>query len=85
MRKQLRTPAALPPPAERRRLRQAAGLAGTSLAAQIGVAPTTVYGWECGREPAGLLREAYAKALAELAVVIEREAGDGTETPDDNS
>lgn len=59
----LKTPPTLPTPDERRRLREHAGLSGAGLAAQIGVAPATVYGWESGREPRGLLREAYAAAL----------------------
>jgi transcriptional regulator with XRE-family HTH domain len=84
MSKQLKTPAPLPLPAERRRLRVDAGLAGTSLAAQIGVSPTTVYGWEQGRNPSGLLREAYAKALSQLAAATEEEAGDGNDASDDN-
>jgi transcriptional regulator with XRE-family HTH domain len=84
MRKQLRTPTPLPPPEERRRLREAAGLAGTNLAAQIGVSPTTVYGWEQGRNPSGLLREAYARALTQLVETTEREAGDDTNTADDH-
>jgi transcriptional regulator with XRE-family HTH domain len=80
VRKQLRTPATLPSPPERRRLREQAGLAGTSLAAQIGVSPATVYGWEIGREPRGLLRTAYAEALEQLAAQTEEEAGDEPDT-----
>lgn len=76
MRNRLRTPATLPSPDERRRLRERAGLAGSSLAAQLGVAPATVYGWEAGREPSGLLREIYADALEQLAE-------DDTDVPDD--
>jgi transcriptional regulator with XRE-family HTH domain len=84
MANRLRTPTPLPPVEERRRLREDAGLAGSSLAAQIGVAPATVYGWEAGREPSGLLREAYAKALSQLAAATEEEAGDGADTSHDN-
>jgi transcriptional regulator with XRE-family HTH domain len=85
MANQLRTPAPLPPAAERRRLREDAGLAGSSLAAQIGVAPATVYGWEAGREPSGLLREAYAKALDQLAAKSRSEVGDETSPSVDHS
>ena len=67
MKSRLKTPASLPSADERRRLRHHAGLSGTSLAAQIGVAPATLYGWEHGREPRGLLRDAYATALKRLA------------------
>ena len=65
----LEIPPKLPTPDERRRLREGAGLSGSALAAQIGVAPATVYGWESGREPRGLLREAYATALQSLAAL----------------
>jgi len=64
--RKLKTPAALPAATERRRLREAAGLSGASLAALVGVAPATVYGWESGREPRGLLRDAYATVLKRL-------------------
>ncbi len=78
MRKTLRTPPALPTPDERRKLREDAGLSGASLAAQIGVAPGTVYGWESGREPSGLLRVAYADALRRLtAYALDSEVHDG--------
>jgi transcriptional regulator with XRE-family HTH domain len=80
MRTEIKTPVSLPTPAERRRRRQQAGLAGTSLAAQIGVSPATVYGWEAGREPRGLLREAYADALEQLAAQTEKGAGDEPDT-----
>jgi transcriptional regulator with XRE-family HTH domain len=84
MSKRLKTPAALPPPLERRRLRIDARLSGAGLAAQIGVAPATIYGWEAGREPSGLLREAYATALTQLTESTESEkADDAGTTPDD--
>jgi transcriptional regulator with XRE-family HTH domain len=84
MRKQLKTPSPLPSAGERRRLREQAGLAGTSLAAQIGVSPATVYGWENGREPRGLLREVYAEALEQLTARTESEASDAAvASPDD--
>lgn len=78
MRIHIETPALLPPPQERRRRRERAGMAGTSLAAQLGVAPATVYGWENGREPHGLLRELYAEALEQLAEPTQSEVSDGT-------
>ena len=67
MRKQLKTPTQLPSPTERRRIRVDSGISGSNLAAQIGIAPSTLYGYETGREPKGLLREAYAEALKQLA------------------
>ena len=62
----VKRPAELPEPAERRRIREAAGITGFALAAEIGVAPGTVYGWETGREPSGPLRTLYAAALRRL-------------------
>jgi transcriptional regulator with XRE-family HTH domain len=64
----------LPSAPERRALRRAAGLSGSELAAAIGVAPATLYGWERGQEPSGLFRRAYAAALSELRHAVD--AGD---------
>ncbi|MEV0638892.1 helix-turn-helix domain-containing protein [Streptomyces sp. NPDC050619] len=58
----------LPPPKERRRLREARSLTQAQVAARVGVAPSTVRAWETGRTtPRGRNREAYASLLAELA------------------
>lgn len=58
----------LPPPQERRRLRESAALTQPQLATQVGVAPGTVRAWESGRTtPRGRKREAYAKLLKTLA------------------
>ncbi|MGW4108899.1 helix-turn-helix domain-containing protein, partial [Streptomyces sp. NPDC004976] len=75
-----RSPAApLPPPGERRRLREAGALTRTQLAARVGVRPETVRSWESGRStPRGRNREAYAKLLAGLARPAEAPAGAGT-------
>jgi len=57
----------LPPPKERRRLRESRALTLAQVAARVGVARETVRGWETGRTtPRGRKREAYAKLLAEL-------------------
>ena len=63
------TPATpLPPPKERRRLREAASLTQAQLATRVGVSRETVRAWETGRtSPRGRKREAYAKLLNELA------------------
>ncbi|MDV9175334.1 helix-turn-helix domain-containing protein [Streptomyces sp. W16] len=63
------TPATpLPPPKERRRLREAASLTQAQLATQVGVSRETVRAWETGRTtPRGRKREAYAKLLDDLA------------------
>ncbi|MFI1418350.1 sigma factor-like helix-turn-helix DNA-binding protein [Streptomyces sp. NPDC020731] len=66
----------LPPPDERRRLRETASLTRPQLAERVGVRPETVRAWESGRSaPRGRNREAYAKLLAGLA---EGAAGAGT-------
>lgn len=58
----------LPPPAERRRLRQAHALTLDEVAAALDVRRATVGGWESGRtEPRPPEREAYARLLKQLA------------------
>ncbi|MGW0703382.1 helix-turn-helix domain-containing protein [Streptomyces sp. NPDC002867] len=55
----------LPPPEERRRLREAKSLTETQLATMLGVTGATIRSWETGRtSPRGRKREAYAKLLA---------------------
>ncbi|WAL99797.1 helix-turn-helix domain-containing protein [Streptomyces sp. Je 1-369] len=56
--------AELPPAEERRALRDALNLSQAQVARAIGVSPTTVGGWESGREPTGAIREKYAYFLA---------------------
>ncbi|MFJ6724307.1 helix-turn-helix domain-containing protein [Streptomyces sp. NPDC091281] len=58
----------LPPPKERRRLREKGGLTQAQLAARLGVGRETVRAWETGRStPRGRTRVAYANQLASLA------------------
>jgi DNA-directed RNA polymerase specialized sigma24 family protein/DNA-binding XRE family transcriptional regulator len=58
----------LPPPKERRRLREAAALTQAQLASRVGVSRETVRAWESGRTtPRGRRRDAYATLLAQLA------------------
>ncbi|OMI91355.1 transcriptional regulator [Streptomyces sp. M1013] len=58
----------LPPPAERRRLRQAHALTLDEVAAALDVRRATVGGWESGKsEPRPPEREAYARLLKQLA------------------
>ncbi|MFF9063117.1 telomere-associated protein Tap [Streptomyces sp. NPDC014882] len=60
----------LPPPAERRRLRQAHALTLDEVAAALGVRRATVGAWESGRtEPRPPEREAYARLLKQLATL----------------
>ncbi|MCO4700322.1 helix-turn-helix domain-containing protein [Streptomyces sp. RO-S4] len=57
----------LPPPRERRRLREAGSLTRAQLAERVGVRPDTVRAWESGRStPRGRNRKAYAELLAGL-------------------
>ncbi|WP_413754838.1 helix-turn-helix domain-containing protein [Streptomyces sp. MMBL 11-3] len=56
-----RTP--LPPVEERRRLREGLHLSRPQLAQALGVSPSTVGGWESGRDPSGEVREKYAYFL----------------------
>ncbi|MCB8904166.1 MULTISPECIES: helix-turn-helix domain-containing protein [unclassified Streptomyces] len=54
----------LPPPKERRRLREALALSEEQVAEAMGVTKATVKAWETGRSaPRGRKREAYAKLL----------------------
>ncbi|MFI5972715.1 telomere-associated protein Tap [Streptomyces sp. NPDC051452] len=57
----------LPPPAERKRLRQAHGLTLDEVAAALQVRRATVSGWEAGKtEPRPPERDAYARMLTQL-------------------
>ncbi|MFD9434939.1 helix-turn-helix domain-containing protein [Streptomyces sp. NPDC060002] len=61
------SPAPLPPPPQRRHLREAASLTQDQVAERMGVTRETVHAWESGRTtPRGRRREAYAKLLASL-------------------
>ena len=63
------TGAVLPPPPERARLRQAAGLTEAAVAQALKVRPASVISWEAGRsEPAGEKFDAYRRLLEGLAV-----------------
>ncbi|MEU5347383.1 helix-turn-helix transcriptional regulator, partial [Streptomyces sp. NPDC020766] len=58
----------LPPPVERKRLRQAHGLTLDEVAAALQVRRATVGGWEAGKtEPRPPERDAYARMLKQLA------------------
>lgn len=57
----------LPPPEERRRLREAASLTRAQLASRVGVTSETVRGWETGRSrPRGRKGEKYTRLLNSL-------------------
>ncbi|MFG2803667.1 helix-turn-helix domain-containing protein [Streptomyces pseudovenezuelae] len=54
---------ALPPVEERRTLREGLNVSRAQLAQALGVSPSTVGGWESGRDPSGEVREKYAYFL----------------------
>ncbi|MFE9137791.1 telomere-associated protein Tap [Streptomyces sp. NPDC007355] len=65
----------LPPPAERKRLRQAHGLTLDEVAAALQVRRATVSGWEAGKtEPRPPERDAYARLLKQLAQLYPADA-----------
>ncbi|MFG2944961.1 helix-turn-helix domain-containing protein [Streptomyces adustus] len=75
----------LPPPGERRRLRERGALTQDQVAARIGVPLKTVRAWEAGRTaPRGRKRDEYARLLAAFAEpgpgVTAGRGTDGTET-----
>ncbi|MEU6283991.1 helix-turn-helix domain-containing protein [Streptomyces sp. NPDC047028] len=53
----------LPAAEERRSLREGTAVSRAQLARALGVSPSTVGGWESGREPSGEVREKYAYFL----------------------
>ncbi|WP_210591419.1 helix-turn-helix domain-containing protein [Streptomyces sp. GESEQ-35] len=73
----------LPPPKERRRLREARSLTQAQVAARVGVDSETVHAWETGRTtPRGRKRETYAKLLAETPMGQEEPAPVATDVAD---
>ncbi|MYW00374.1 helix-turn-helix domain-containing protein [Streptomyces sp. SID3343] len=73
----------LPVPAERARLRKAAGLSQQRVANALGVQRVTVVAWEAGRtEPRPPQRQAYARLLAGLADRYPALDPDPTPAPD---
>ncbi|MFI1105000.1 helix-turn-helix domain-containing protein [Streptomyces melanogenes] len=63
--------AALPAPEQRLRLREAARLSKAQVARALGVSPSTVTGWETGRDPSGEVRTRYAYLLEGLRERLE--------------
>ncbi|GHH30732.1 helix-turn-helix domain-containing protein [Streptomyces rubradiris] len=61
---------ALPEAQARRDLRERAGLSKAQMARALGVSPSTVAGWETGREPSGELRAKYAYLLDGLTAKL---------------
>lgn len=62
----------LPPPTDRRRLREAGSLTQAQVASRVGVSLKTVRAWETGRTtPRGRNRETYANLLETLAANVD--------------
>ncbi len=75
--------AALPPPAERKRLRAAHGLTIDEVATALKVRRATVSGWEAGKtEPRPPERDAYARLLDKLAELYPAPADAGAPVQD---
>ncbi|MEN2424294.1 helix-turn-helix transcriptional regulator [Streptomyces rimosus] len=84
-----RQEAELPPPERRRQLREALGLSRAQVARALGVGPSTVGGWEGGRDPSGEARDKYAyflnsarEKLAALEATAQATPEDGQPTPE---
>ncbi|MFD5628470.1 helix-turn-helix domain-containing protein [Streptomyces sp. NPDC127072] len=75
----------LPPAEERRVLRESLNLSRTQVARVLGVGPSTVGGWESGREPAGEVRERYAYFLQGARTKLEEPASPQKSVPVDES
>ncbi|MFC8567810.1 helix-turn-helix domain-containing protein [Streptomyces sp. NPDC057245] len=77
--------AELPPCHVRRELRERARLSKAQVARALGVSPSTLSGWESGRDPAGEIRTKYAYLLdglnAKLATDSGTEAAPAAEQP----
>ncbi|MCX4883082.1 helix-turn-helix domain-containing protein [Streptomyces sp. NBC_00847] len=72
----------LPPPTERRRLREAGSLTQDQVAKRLGIPGRAVASWESGRTtPRGRRREAYVALLTELARTETEVTGSPEEQP----
>ncbi|MGI5404907.1 helix-turn-helix domain-containing protein [Streptomyces sp. CA-135486] len=71
----------LPPAQERRALREGLQLSRPQLAQVLGVSPSTVGGWESGRDPSGEVREKYAYFLQRAGEKLRPADGDTGTTP----
>ncbi|MFD5861543.1 helix-turn-helix domain-containing protein [Streptomyces chartreusis] len=75
----------LPSAEERRTLREELNLSRAQLAQALGVSPSTVGGWESGRDPSGEVREKYAYFLEGARTKLAAEAADETSAEDSAS
>ncbi|MGW3036140.1 helix-turn-helix domain-containing protein [Streptomyces sp. NPDC001178] len=70
---------ALPSVEERRALREELNVSRAQLAQALAVSPSTVKGWESGRDPSGEVREKYAYFLEGAKAKLAAEAADVSE------
>ncbi|MFJ6104214.1 helix-turn-helix domain-containing protein [Streptomyces sp. NPDC092359] len=70
----------LPAPEVRRALRERAQLSKAQVARALGVSPSTVSGWEAGRNPAGEVRNKYAYLLDGLNAKLTTDTDTDTDT-----
>ncbi|MGW5471379.1 helix-turn-helix domain-containing protein [Streptomyces chartreusis] len=75
----------LPSAEERRTLREELNLSRAQLAQALGVGPSTVGGWESGRDPSGEVREKYAYFLEGARSKLAAEAAEETSAEDSAS
>jgi len=73
--------AELPPCQVRRELRERARLSKAQVARALGVSPSTLSGWENGRDPAGEVRTKYAYLLDGLNAKLTTETETTTAEP----
>ncbi|GGW93330.1 helix-turn-helix domain-containing protein [Streptomyces chartreusis] len=75
----------LPSAEERRTLREELNLSRAQLAQALGVSPSTVGGWESGRDPSGEVRQKYAYFLEGARGKLAAEAAEETSAEDSAS
>ncbi|AVH54889.1 MULTISPECIES: helix-turn-helix domain-containing protein [Streptomyces] len=71
----------LPPAEERRALREGLNVSRTQVAQVLGVSPSTVGGWESGRDPSGEVREKYAYFLDGARTKLEAQREEPASAP----
>ncbi|MFJ4880861.1 helix-turn-helix domain-containing protein [Streptomyces sp. NPDC088745] len=77
--------AALPEPGMRRALRERAHLSKAQVAKALGVSPSTLSGWESGRDPSGEVRTKYAYLLDGLAAKFADQTPDPADDDQDDA
>lgn len=73
-------PTTLPPAERRRQLREKVGLSRAQVARALGVSPSTLGGWESGRDPSGEPRAQYAYFLEQAEAKVRDRAPEPQDT-----